>query len=104
MVQVLHEVVARIHLLQNIPCDFLMILKDLVECVGRQVQPCLDVKKLPEGESTKILGLHDAIKFRILILKAHHRRTCKHDSQSWILVVTLAELRTPIRLFENLVY
>ena len=103
VVQVVPEVVRRVHFAADVGGNLPAPLHELIQRVGREVLPRLQVDELAERESPQVVHGHDVLQIVVPLDEPHDRRAGKHDVQLREAVITLAQLRRPVFVLERLV-
>ena len=103
VVDVVLEVSVGRHLGQDLLDDALVVGEDLVEGVGAEGIAREQIDEFAEGETAQVVRLHDAVKFRVLILEPHDAAAGEYDVETGVEIVALTELAGPVRLLEDLV-
>ena len=91
------------HLRQDLAGNVLVIVENFLKRIGAEIVTRQQIDELAEGEASEVVRLDDAVEFRVLVFESHHTRACKDNFQVRVEIVTLAQLRTPVWLFEYLV-
>ena len=95
VVEVGLEEMERVDNIENLGSNALVVAHNLLEGEGREGIACLEVKELAERESSQVVAGNESSQFGVLLLQAHDAGACEYNTQTWVLIMTTAQLSAP---------
>ena len=102
--QIVVEILHRLHAWQDRLLDILVVADDVRVGEGVKIVACLQVDKFAEREAVQHIAAAQACDFRLVGIGFLHRRRGVDDAQQGIFVVAFAQLFAPVVQLECLVY
>ena len=103
VIEVVPEIIERSNAFAYLTRDRGMALDDLFERIRAQLKSRLDIKVLAEGETTQVIGLHDAFDIVVILIDRHDGCSTEDNMEVAVLGIAAFEFPTPVGVLEQLV-
>ena len=101
--QIVVEIGKRANLRSHLLCYLTMIGNNFVERMFLKIFARNMIHILAKREALQAIHFYISMQFGILLFQSHHWRTSKYNMKLWEIIITIAQLFTPIWIFIHLI-